>query len=189
MAVPLRALTVRTSLFTCKCSQVYIFQIIETFVYKPIVCKLTYVCALASAHTSNLFVYMHISTNIHVLCEGHFCTRTHGAETHICLCPCERSQLKPLYVHANTHKYTIFKSHTFVYKPNVCNLTYVCAHASAHSQNLFVYMQILTSIQVSNHRYFCIQTQCVQPHMCLCPCKCTHFEPLCKHAYIHTYIV
>ena len=49
LPVPLRALTVRTSLLTCKCSQVYIFQITAPFVYKPTVCKLTSVCALASA--------------------------------------------------------------------------------------------------------------------------------------------
>ena len=114
MAVPLRALTVRTSLFTCKCSQVYIFQIIEV-VYKPIVCKLTYVCALASAHTSNLFVYMQISTNIQVSYDGHFCIRTYGAETYICLCPCERSQLEPLCLHANAHKYAFFRSQHLLY--------------------------------------------------------------------------
>ena len=66
MSVPLRALTVRTSLFTCKYSQVYMFQITDTLVYKPIVCKLTYVCALASAHTSNLFVYMQISRSKYI---------------------------------------------------------------------------------------------------------------------------
>ena len=108
MSVPLQALTVRTSLFTCKYSQVYIFQIIETFVYKPIVCKLTYVCAVASAQISNLFVYMQISRSkyfykylyiFNISYDGRFCTRTHGVETHICLCPCKRSQLEPLCVH------------------------------------------------------------------------------------------
>ena len=66
MSMPLQVLTVRTSLFTCKYSQVYMFQITDTLVYKPIVCKLTYVCALASAHTSNLFVYMQISRNRYI---------------------------------------------------------------------------------------------------------------------------
>ena len=66
MSVPLRALTVRTSLFTCKYSQVYMFQITDTLVYKPIVCKLTYVCALASAHTLKLFLYMQISRSKYI---------------------------------------------------------------------------------------------------------------------------
>ena len=103
--------TVRTSLLMCKYSQVwFFFQITAPFVSKPIACKLTYVCALASAHTSNLFVYMHISINIHISCDGHICTRTYGAETHIWLCPCARSQLEPLCLLANAHKYTFFKS-------------------------------------------------------------------------------
>ena len=133
MSVPLQALTVRTSLFTCKYSQVYMFQITDTLVYKPIVCKLTYVCALASAHTSNLFVYMHTSTNIHISYDGHFCTRTHGADTHICLCPCERSQLEPLCVHKYSQVYIFQITVAFVYKPTVWKLTYVYALASAHS--------------------------------------------------------
>ena len=133
MSVPLQALTVRTSLFTCKNSQVYMFQITAPFVYKPIVCKLTYVCALASAHTSNLFVYMHTSTNIHISYDGHFCTRTHGADTHICLCPCERSQLEPLCVHKYSQIYSFQIIETFVYKPILWKLTYVCALRSAHS--------------------------------------------------------
>ena len=48
-------------------------------------------------------------------------------------------------------------------------------------------MQILTSIHFSNHGYLCIQTHCVQTHICLCPRECSHFEPLCIHAYIHKY--
>ena len=94
MAVPLRALTVRTSLCTHKYSQVYSFQFTDAFVYRPIVCNLTNVCALASAHTSNLFVYMHISTNIDISYDGHFCIRTYGAETYIWVCLRERSQLE-----------------------------------------------------------------------------------------------
>ena len=46
---------------------------------------------------------------------------------------------------------------------------------------------MLTSIHVLNHSTFCIQTHCVQPLICLCPCKCTHFEPLCIRANIHKY--
>ena len=51
MSVPLRVLALRTSLHTYMCSQVYIYSITDTFVYEPMLCKLTYVCTLASAHT------------------------------------------------------------------------------------------------------------------------------------------
>ena len=133
MSVPLQALTVRTSLSTCKNSQVYMFQITDTLVYKPIVCKITYVCALARAHTSNLVVYMHISTNIHISCDGHMCTRTYGAETHIWLCPCKRSHFEPLCVHKYSQVCIFQITNTFVYKPIVYKLTNVCALAGAHS--------------------------------------------------------
>ena len=68
MFVPLQG---RTSLHTCIYSQVYtytyifiymyIFHIADTFVYDPVLCEPTYVCALASVHTQNLFAYIHMS--------------------------------------------------------------------------------------------------------------------------------
>ena len=51
MSVPLRVLTVRTSLYTCIYSEVYIYHITNTFICEPMLCELTYVCALASAHS------------------------------------------------------------------------------------------------------------------------------------------
>ena len=51
MSVPLRVLTLRTSLYTCIYSQAYICHITNTFIYEPMLCELTYVCALASART------------------------------------------------------------------------------------------------------------------------------------------
>ena len=51
VVVPLQVLTLRTSLYTYICSQVYIFHITATLVYDSVLCELTYVCALASAHT------------------------------------------------------------------------------------------------------------------------------------------
>jgi len=49
--VPLRVLTLRTSLYTCMYWQDYINHITDSFVYEPMLCQLTYVCALASART------------------------------------------------------------------------------------------------------------------------------------------
>ena len=71
--VTLRALTLRTTLYTCIYSQVYIFHITETFVYDSVLCELTYICALASAHTWNLFAYTHLLTSIHISYHRYFC--------------------------------------------------------------------------------------------------------------------
>ena len=81
----------------------------------------THIClCLASAHTSNLFVYMHISTHIHISYYGHFCTRSQGAETRICLCPCECSQLEPLCVHKYSQVYIFFRSQILLYINPLC---------------------------------------------------------------------
>ena len=55
-SVPLQVLTLRTSLDAYIYSQVYTYQISDTFVYELMLCKLTYVCFLASAHAMKLFV-------------------------------------------------------------------------------------------------------------------------------------
>ena len=57
--VPLQALTLRTSLYTYIYSQVLdSYHIMDSFVYEPMLCEITHVCALASAHTLKLVVYM-----------------------------------------------------------------------------------------------------------------------------------
>jgi hypothetical protein len=59
LSVPLRALTLRTFLYTYIYSQVLdSYHIMDGFVYEPMLCEITHVCALASAHTLKLFVYM-----------------------------------------------------------------------------------------------------------------------------------
>ena len=60
MSVPLRVLTVRTSLHTYMCSQVYIYSITDTFVYEPMLCKLTYVCTLrVLTPRTSLYTYIY----------------------------------------------------------------------------------------------------------------------------------
>ena len=51
MFVPLRVLALGTSSYSHVCSQVNIFHITDTLVYDSVLCKFTYVCAIASAHT------------------------------------------------------------------------------------------------------------------------------------------
>ena len=70
--VPLRVLTVRTSLYTCMYSQVYLHQIKDNFICEPMLCELTYVCALASARTQNLFAYIHVLAIIHIFHHRYF---------------------------------------------------------------------------------------------------------------------
>ena len=99
MFVPLRVLTVRTSLYTCIYSEIYIYHITNTFICEPMLCERTYVCALASARTENLFVYMHGLTRLHKSHHRFICIWAHVVRTHICLCPCPCSHLEPLCIH------------------------------------------------------------------------------------------
>ena len=130
-----------------KYSQVYMFQITDTLVYKPTVCKLTNVCALASAHTLNLVLYMQISRSIYTILDIYFkyivwwtllyknprCGNLHTSmplralTVRTSLCTCKYSQV------------CIFQiTNAFVYNPIVCKLTFICALAlaSAHTSNL-----------------------------------------------------
>ena len=51
MVVPLQVLTLGTSSYSHICSLVDIFHITDTLVYDSVLCEVTYVCAIASAHT------------------------------------------------------------------------------------------------------------------------------------------
>ena len=106
MSVPLRVLTLRTSLYTRIYSQAYIDHITGTFIYEPMFCELTYASSLASAHTLKPCFYAYIlwqENTYHVI--DTFCIWIHVLRTHICLCPCKCSHLEPPYIHASTHKY------------------------------------------------------------------------------------
>ena len=111
-SVPLQVLTLRTSLDVYIYSQVYTYHISDTLVYayEPMLCELTSVCFLASAHLLKLVLYIHIFTSKHRSYCRYFCILTQVVQTYICLCPCERSHLEPLCIHAHTHKYTFVMS-------------------------------------------------------------------------------
>ena len=74
-----------------------------------------------------------------------------------------------------------------VCEPIFCKLTYAFALASVHTLNRFVYINIFRSVHIFYHRYVCIWTDVVQTYVCLCPCKSSHLEPFCIHAYLHKY--
>ena len=158
--VPLGALTVRTSVYTYIAHNyiyiyIYIYLIADRFVYEPVWFKLTYVYALASAHTQNLLIYLHILTSIQISYRRCVCRCTHVEKAHICLCPCECSHLEPLDIHAYTHKYTYIISQIRLQMNPCCAKSHMCALASAHTQNLLRYMHIFTSIHISYRRYVC----------------------------------
>ena len=98
--------------------------------------------------------------------DGHFCTGIHGAENHICLCPCERSQLEPLCVHASTHKYAFFISQMLLYIIPLCATSHMSVPFRVRtvgpsacmyiSTNIWydAHIHILTSLQMLHHEYF-----------------------------------
>ena len=58
LVVPLQVLTLRTSVYACNNTHLYIDCMIDTFVQEPTVRIVSYVCARASGQIQNLFVYI-----------------------------------------------------------------------------------------------------------------------------------
>ena len=174
MSVPLRALTIKTSLCTCKYSQVYNFQItyfcIQTQCVQPHIClcpcKCTHfepLCIHAYIHKYTCIVWRallyknprcgnsHMSMPLRALavrtslcaCKysevcifqitDAFVYKPHCVQPHICLCPCECSQLEPFCLHANTHKYTSFKSQILLYTNPMCATSHMSVPLQVHT--------------------------------------------------------
>ena len=111
----------------------------------------------------------------HISYHRYVCISTLAVHSHTCLCPCERSHLEPLCIH------TCFRSishyidrimDSFVYEPILQENTNVCAFASAHTYNLFVYMHILTSTRMLYHKYFVYE-----PMLCKLTYICALLSP------------
>ena len=143
---PFRLLTLRTSFYTYIYSQVlvYMYFMMYSFVSEPLLCKIPYVGALASAHTLKLFGCMQKLTSIHMLYHRCDCIWTDILQTHICLCPCESSHLEPfVYIHKSRNVHIYYIIDTFVYERMLCKLTYVCdLFDSSHSEPLFIHTYI-----------------------------------------------
>ena len=127
-------------------------------------------------------VYIQFFTYIwNISYDGRFCTRIHGAETHICLCPCERSQLEPLCVHANTHKYAFLRSQMLLYISPLC----ATSHMSVPLRALTVRTSLFTCkysqvyiFQITDT--FVYKAIVCKLTFCLCsrPREGSHFEPI-----------
>ena len=147
---------------------------------------------------TSLYTYIDILTNIHISYCKYFCVWLRVVRTHICLCPCECSQLEPLWIHTYAHKYTFF-----ILQILLC-MTPCCANsANSHmsvplwvltvrtSLYTCIYSEIYIYIHISYHKYFYMWTHVVRTHICLCPCECSQLEPLCIHRYSlkYTYFI
>ena len=118
---------------------------------------------------------------------------THVVRTHICLCPCECSHLEPLCIHTCAHKYTYIPSQILLYMNPCCASWHMFAPLRVLTPRTSLYTYIYSQVyiyQESYHGYVGISTRAVHSHTCLCPCECSHLEPLCiqifKSISIHT---
>ena len=197
------------SLYTCIYSQTYLYYIIQTPVYEPMLCKLTNGCALAGAHTWNLFVFTHMLTSRHISYYRYSCIWLRVVWTHICLCPCECSHLEPLCIHACTYKNTQITSQIDLYMSPCCANSQMsvplrvltlrtslytwthkclcvceCSHLEPLCIHTYAHKYTYLILQIL---YFCVWLRVVRTHICLCSCERSHLEPLCRHAYTHKY--
>ena len=114
--------------------------------------------------------------------------------THICLCPCECSQLEPLCIHRDTHKFTYFILQILLCGTPCCANSHMSVPLRVLTLRTSLYTYIYSQVyiyQESYHGYVGISTCAVHSHTCLCPCECSNFEPVCIHAYAHkhTYVI
>ena len=161
----------------------------DSFVYEPILQENTYVCAFASAHTYNLFVYMHILTSTRMLYHKYFVYDPDVVQTYVYLCPFESSRLEP---HVSIHIFTsihVSFFDTLVYEPKYCNShLFVPLLVLTLESSLYTCIYIFTSQHISCYLYiYMSKKHVVRTHVCLFPCEGSHLEPLCIHTYAHKY--
>ena len=142
MSMPLRALTARTSLRAQILTNIHFFQITDTFVYKPIVCNPTYVYAIASAHSQNLFIYTCIYPQIYRMM--HTCIYSQASKCYIMntfvmnrCCANSHMSFPWLVLTLRTFLYTCMCSQEYIHSPrNVDNsIKRICAF-----MYLFIYL-------------------------------------------------
>ena len=175
---PLRTLPPRTFLYTYVRMYICIYtptrihiSYARYFCMSTQMCEITHVSALAKAHFEAVCKQAHTFKHISILS---------------CMKPCcaDSSMFVPfrmltLWTFLYTSKYLevcIYRIiHSIVYEPMLCQLRYVCALASTHTQNLPAYNSQAYKIHIADT--FVYEPQGVQTHICLCPCECSHFEP------------
>ena len=131
----MRVLALRTSLHTYMCSQVYIYSITDTFVYEPMLCKLTCVCNMYPCECSRLERHC-IHRPIHTYTHKYTYIKNHITDTLVyqpVLCT-----LTLVCALVSAHTYNLFAYRysqvlvyihrimdSFVYEPTLCEHTYM----------------------------------------------------------------
>ena len=196
MSVPLRVLTLRTSLYTYIYSQVYIYQ--ESYhgyvgISTCAVHSHTCLCPCECSNFEPVCIHAYAHKHTYVISKNTLvynpilCKLTNGCALSKC------SHLEPLCIHRYTQKNAYF-----ILQILLC-MTPCCAnlHMSVPLRVLTVRTSLYTCIysqvyiyQESYHGYVGISTRAVHSHTCLCPCECSHLEPLCIQIFtsisIHT---
>ena len=128
----------------------------------PRSCANSYICLcmfvplrVLTVRTS--YVYIDILTNIHISYYRYFCVWLRVVRTHICLCPCECSQLEPLCIHTYVTSIHIFH-HRYVCISTraVQSHTCTCHCRCSHLEPLCIQIFTTISIHILYHEQFCI---------------------------------
>ena len=181
-AFALASVTLRTPLYTSILFEVYIFSIIDTFVYEQMLCKLTYVVALRVL-TLRTFLYTCISLQVYMyhtidtlVYEPKLCELTHVSGM-------SNAHTLNLFVYmkkfANIHvsydRY--FCIRTQILRIYICIFCCQCTLWSSLYTSTYLQIHICHSIDTRVR----IWAHAVQTRICFCPCECSHLEPLCIH--------
>ena len=182
MFAPLRAFTLRTPLYTSILFEVYIFSIIDRFLYERMLCKLTYVVALRVL-TLRTFLYTCISSQVYMyhtidtlVYEPKLCELTHVRAL-------SNAHTLNLFVHmkkiANIH---ISYDRYFCIWTQILRI-YICICRCQSTLWSSLYTSTYLQIYICHSIDTCVRiwTHAVQTHICFCPCERSHLEPLCIH--------
>ena len=160
MSMPVRVLTARASLCAQILTSIHFFQITDTFVYKPIVCNPTYVYAIASAHSSNLFIYTCIYPQIYRMM--HTCIYSQASKCYIMntflmnrCCANSHMSFPWLVLTLRTFLYTCMCSQEYIHSPrNVDNsIKHICAF-----MYLFIFIYLSTTCVEHSGLVICGET-------------------------------
>ena len=164
-------------------SQVYTYIYISIFLYmKPMLCKLTYVCAPCEcSHIEPFCIHQHFQKCTYIISKIHLYMNQCCANLlmTLCLWPCERSHLEPsLYT-------SIYSQEHISYYRNFCIWlrvvrTHICLCPCGV---LTLRTSLYTHIYSQAYKYHVTDTFVYKPmflrtHICLCPGKCSNFEVL-----------
>ena len=131
----------------------------------------TCLCPCECSHLEPLCIQIFKSISIHTSYHVSFCIWTHVVRTHIYVCAL-----------ASARKYTYIPSQILLYMNPCCASWHMFVPLRVLTPRTLLYTYIYSQVyiyQESYHGYVGISTRAVRSHTCLCPCGCSHLEPLC----------